>query len=484
MHHIEHLEASPQFVIVAASLAAACMVFGHPALFAVGALGALILAALALRSPWLGVLAVFPLAFSIRPAPPGIGMQEAVFALLVAIVFLKSIADAAVAAGWRALVRQFGKALALASILAVINLLVAVSHGVGLADWLRGLIPFLFILLFIPVVLAIDRYPERIRWLGLSIGALITLLAGHIVIFYLANELHHPYWWVVKDGMPQRITEELAVLHADANGPFLDRITMQIQSATDALLPVGVVAGFVVAALARDYRVAGLGFALAALALGAVLMTYTRSMLLSAVLVLAIFVSCVAFSRKSLSRAVRLLLGLGIVGAGVIAVLNIESMWGYRIGRLSEALMADGAGSSVTSRLEEYRIAWGRFVEYPLLGDGLGAKHSIEFMGPEGVVEQQVAYIHNWPLYFLMATGGMGFLAYAWVMLAPAFIRPRSIRHEGMEFTVLRAAILTMAIYGLFFAVFRLITFNLLLAAAWGVVLAGNRLPRHPSLPT
>ena len=138
----------------------------------------------------------------------------------------------------------------------------------------------------------------------------------------------------------------------------------------------------------------------------------------------------------------------------------------------------------MTTRLEEYRIARGRFVEYPLLGDGLGAKHTIEFKGPEGMVEQQVAYIHNWPLYFLMVTGGIGFLAYTWVLLAPAFIRPRSIRHGCMEFTVLRAVVLTMAIYGLFFAVFCLITFNLLLAAAWGVVLADNRSARHRSLCT
>ena len=31
-------------------------------------------------------------------------------------------------------------------------------------------------------------------------------------------------------------------------------------------------------------------------------------------------------------------------------------------------------------------------------------------------------------------------------------------------------AILTMAIYGAFFAVFRLITFNLLLAVIWGII--------------
>ena len=80
-----------------------------------------------------------------------------------------------------------------------------------------------------------------------------------------------------------------------------------------------------------------------------------------------------------------------------------------------------------------------------------------------------------------MATGGIGFLAYTWVLLAPAFIWPRSIRHERLEFTMLRAVVLTMAIYGLFFAVFRLITFNFLLAAAWGGGLVENRSARHCS---
>ena len=125
-----------------------------------------------------------------------------------------------------------------------------------------------------------------------------------------------------------------------------------------ALLPVGVVAGFVVAALAREYRVASLGFSLSALALGAVLMAYTRSMLLSVVIMLAIFMFHVAFPRKNLSRAVRQLLGLVIVGVGVIALLNIETMRRYRMGRLADAAIADGGASSVTSRLEEYRIAW------------------------------------------------------------------------------------------------------------------------------
>ena len=153
-------------VIAVSSLAAASMMLGHPGPFAFGVLVALMLAVLAFRAPWLGLLAVFPLAFSICPAPPGIGIQEALFALLVTVVVLKSIAGIAVASGWRTILRQYGMPLGLAGGLTIVNLLVAVSHGVGLADWLRGLIPFLFIGLFIPVALAIEQHPERLGWLG------------------------------------------------------------------------------------------------------------------------------------------------------------------------------------------------------------------------------------------------------------------------------------------------------------------------------
>lgn len=489
MNHFRTLgQMSPLYVITGASLTAASIVLGHPASFAFGVFGVLMLVILAFRSPWLGLLAVFPLAFSIRPTPQGIGPQETLFALLVAVVVWKSLADAAVSVGWKTLLKLYGKPLGIASILAIVNLAVAVSHGVVLADWLRGLVPFLFIGLFIPVALAIERHPERPRWLGLSIGALIALLAGHVVIYYLANGLHHPYWVIVIDGIPQRIPEALASLHADARGPLLDRVTMSVQSATDVLLPVGIVAGLIVAVLASDRRAAILGYAVSILSLTAVMMTYTRSMLLSAVLVLLIFMVSTALLRQGFAKAIGLVLGLALIGAGVIAALDIESMWGSRMSLLTEAVetdgmasSVDGMASSVTTRLKEYRIAWDRFVEHPLLGNGLGAKHAIQFEGPEGLVMQHVAYIHNWPLYFLMATGVTGFLIYTWALLAPAFMRPGATSRENPTLIVLRGVILTMAVYGLFFAVFRLITFNLLLAAVWGVALALTRSSRISS---
>lgn len=83
-----------------------------------------------------------------------------------------------------------------------------------------------------------------------------------------------------------------------------------------------------------------------------------------------------------------------------------------------------------------------------------------------------VAYIHNWPLYMLMVGGLLGFLVYSLVIAGPVLYRLTSLRSESAHLTVVRAAVMTLAVYGLFFAVFRLISFNLLLAAAWGVVFA------------
>ena len=488
---LEHI--SPLHVIAVATLAAACMMSGHWASLIIGGLASVMLAALAFRAPWLGLLAIFPLASAIHPTPAGIGVQEAGMGLLVAVVTLKSIVDSWLASGWPALLYRYGRPLAFAGALAIVNLAVALFHGVALADWLRGLVPFLFLALFVPVALAIEHHPERLSDLAISICAMISLMALHVVVYYLANGLHHPYWLIEKDGGLQRIPETLLALHADARGPMLDRVTTFVQSATDASLPVGVVVGLVIAAWSRDRMMATMGYAVSVLSLVSVLMTYTRSMLISVGGGLLFFVAESLLSRRFVARVVGLIIGLVLAGVIAIQSLGIGAIWGYRMAGggevvaaleepTSDAATSKGAGAgtgsiegksaSVTTRLEEYRIAWGRFVDHPLLGNGVGDKHAIRFEGPGGWVEQKVGYIHNWPLYFLMTTGIVGFLAYARVILTPIIVSSSKLLEETPVMATVRYGILTMAIYGLFFAVFRLITFNLLLSAAWGVVLA------------
>ena len=130
---------------------------------------------------------------------------------------------------------------------------------------------------------------------------------------------------------------------------------------------------------------------------------------------------------------------------------------------------------NVTTRLEEYKIAWRFFLEAPIVGKGVGIQHDIEFVtSSDNVLKQRVGYVHNWPLYALMTGGLIGIALYSFILIGPI---PTVLRHPSQETTVnvlLVWGIVLLTFYGLYFAVFRLITFNLLLAIAWGVALAAR----------
>jgi O-antigen ligase len=252
-----------------------------------------------------------------------------------------------------------------------------------------------------------------------------------------------------------------------------------------------------------------------AMALPTILVTYTRSMLLSPLLVIAAICAYVAvYRRDRLKRAIVLLAAFSVYGIIVIEALGLELAWLNRGAMLFEALklqvltlinsvaakfgeshplaatvwqpfaVAPNAMTSVPSsahvvddnvstRIDEYRVAWKMFLDHPAIGNGLGAKHAMSFVRSLGdVLHQNVAYVHNWPLYTLMAAGLVGFVAYAFLLIRPVAYRYATPRLAGSTGVALRSGLSTLAIYALFFAVVRLITFNLLVAAAWGVFLA------------
>ena len=137
---------------------------------------------------------------------------------------------------------------------------------------------------------------------------------------------------------------------------------------------------------------------------------------------------------------------------------------------------------NVLTRLEEYRIALGFFYAHPITGAGLGVQHQIAFATSTGEnLVQQVGYVHNWAFYFLMVGGMVGALAYGAILSVPSlvlalklFLRRNNVPEEEAErnwmiFNALWVGFLTIGLYALFFAVFRLITFNLVLAAGLGI---------------
>lgn len=468
----------------------------------------LALVAIAINESWLGILALFPLAIPIAAPAEAPGIKEAAFAVLTLAVLARSLMEAIAKGGVKPLAKEFGVPLLIALALLAVNLLAAINVGTSLRDWGRGVAPYVFLVMAIPIALELRDDIKRVHWLGIAIGVAVMLHCVHVLGYYILNRMWEYQWYVKIDGVLTRVTEEAAKANPEnALGPFIERITMKLASSTDAVIPLGVSLGFIIAVIAPGRRERWFGLALVALALPTILVTYTRSMLLSPLLVICGFCVYLAFSRRlQLKFAMLLLAGFSLYAITIIFLFGLEVVWLNRVLLLLDAAKQSiasfgahfnmgGAGSgvdkqlgghvtdvlsspsaiddNVTTRIEEYRIAWSMFLEHPVFGNGLGTRHEISFVRSAGdIIRQSVGYIHNWPLYMLMAGGALGFVAYAALLMGPIFLRVGADRKITFEHVLLRSMPATMAIYGLFFAVARLITFNLLIAATWGILLA------------
>ncbi|WP_225609841.1 O-antigen ligase family protein [Pseudomonas sp. PDM02] len=489
---------------------------------------------MAVFSPWLGMLTLFPLALALPPAPTTVGLQEFSFAVLLIVITTGTFIECLRSPAARPHLKLWGLTILAVSTAITINLAVALNNNIPLRDWTRGIIPFLFMLNFLPVAVLIGKDGNRIRWIGISIATSIFMLAGFIIFYYFHNDIWRPYWLLSVDDQALRIPEAVASEYADAIGPMRDRITMSIAQATDALLPVGLVIGVTLASLAQPKAAATTGLLMALSCMIAILITFTRSMLLSSLLAMFIFlVYLIVYRKEVLPKFITTLTALGAAGLIFIYSTGIQDIW---IGRMSQlialptselnitpvdtAVEPDALISTTTlstpeqnistettpndtstfeappapdnyhsiqpeapsgnkttkdfnisARMDEYKIAWEMFVPRPIMGNGLGVKHEMRWETSDNVSEaKQVAYVHNWPFYMLMVGGLSGLLVYSALLFGPVIFKLSSIRSEPIHWTLIRMAILTMAIYGAFFAVFRLITFNLLLAVIWGII--------------
>lgn len=578
-----------------AAFSSICLIQESGLFFDVGIAGIVSLIIMAVFSPWLGLLALFPLVLSIPPAPTSIGLPELSFIALLGVVSLGSLLQIFRSDSRSSTLKICSLALLSGFVLLSINLFIATSNNILLVDWIRGAIPFIFIYMFLPIGVLIGDDENKIKWVGASVGTLVLMLASYIIFYYFYYDVWKPYWIITTDAGVIKISEAAALDNLNAVGPMRDRITMLVAQATDALLPVGLVAGVILATLSRRAIIAGIGSVMALLCLLAILITFTRSMLLSPLLVLFLF-ALLMFFRKEQRLKLSLIFGtLATCSLMFIFATGMQDIWIGRISQLiaiqsvkmhQEAPEAPVASSSdesdkmattaeavqpaapaiiptatvtkkpddahssartdkvaadkvatkhvpakpvektqatpkkpaennkatptkpvekvkavptespkeepkasepavatdeppakevkdfnISSRMEEYKIAWDMFLSHPILGNGLGIKHQMSWETTDGVfLTKQVGYVHNWIFYMLMVGGLAGFIIYSLVLVSPVLYKSASIKTEPMHWTLIRACILTMALYATFFAVFRLITFNLLIAVAWGIV--------------
>lgn len=521
----------PLFIVVFSSVTAFILANGTSWLLVVGLCFAIYILIVAIFSQWLGMLALFPLVFSLPPTPSSVGVREAIYAALVLIVGFGVLFNEFRSFGTKCFFKKHSKGILVFLVFLVVNGVVAFSRNVGFSDWLRGLVPFLFVLMYVPVSILLERNPGEQKFFLYSLLSFVFLMVGNVVFYYFNYSLWQPYWHIVIEGTVVKTTDVALVQKypADAVGPLIDRITLQLQSATDAVLPVGLVTGFVLSVLFGRSRFSVWGNVLAFLSLAAILITFTRSMLTSAVFVIAIFSLFILFCRREKLKTLLLnLILLASFGVSFLFATGMEHIWVGRMDWLVESVRQlpdlpnnldsksnEPAASSgqptgpdqlvppsspnqidhnvlsesikpesdsdiaveapkkkldfnVGSRLEEYLVAWDIFKSNPLLGGGLGVRHDMRWETAEGEsLYQSVSYVHNWIFYTLMVGGILGLIVYGFMLLGPILIQLDSLLTDDVML-VIRTGLLTMAIYGLFFAVFRLITFNMLLAAVWG----------------
>lgn len=379
---------APIGIILVSVLTAVCLV-SYGLFAAIGAfVGIGLLSYAAWQCQWYGVLAILPLAFAVRPAPPALEFPEAVFGGYLAFVCMRTTCLALSRGNFFHLIRAFRNPILFALALLLTNAITAFHNGIILGDWVRGLIPFLFLLVCIPFVEVVSEDNSRTIWFFVAFGALVSLLSLHVIFYYFSEALWRPYWIAYVDGLQLRFGDRSLVPDSVLPiGPRNDRITMFIPAATDALLPLGLVVGYFVMLSTRSNYLRLFSLMVSLLAITAIVFTYTRSMLLSPLLVMVMtLLGACLFRRDRLWYA---LVGFAVLlmwALFVIVSLDLEGIWLGRLAYLFGGLIRPASiiDVNVSTRLEEYRIAWSMFLEHPLMGNGLGAKHPMTFIGDEG----------------------------------------------------------------------------------------------------
>ncbi|MCA1726777.1 MAG: O-antigen ligase family protein, partial [Actinobacteria bacterium] len=323
--------------------------------------------------------------------------------------------------------------------LLMILLMLVAAELVGSARdtlWVNAqgdLIPALALVAFIPMI-AVMRSERELRGVMLATAVGLALLALRVLFTYIAN----------LDAPPAEVTTTYVRILGEqglAGGP---RVLPSYHAG--ALFPLGFVAAVMAARVRRGSGLAApLSLLLAALFVLAMLVMYSRSLLLTGVIA---FVLAVAILNRDPRRALRAVLWVGMVAIGLSLVIPLITGGpvGSVVSGLRERFTDIGEDLSYTNRVAEDREAIKAFATSPIIGLGLGA---------DVFVAQQRAglpgYFHDAYLGFLVKTGIVG--TAVWVgVVGMVLIRAgrAALRSTGFEAAMLAAG--TAWLFGLMVA--------------------------------
>jgi hypothetical protein len=158
------------------------------------------------------------------------------------------------------------------------------------------------------------------------------------------------------------------------------------------------------------------------------------------------------------------------LSVGMILVLVIPSpvqaLIGAFVSRFKKILSGD---DNVSVRVNEYLDAWNVFAANPVFGGGIGVKFSLHGTSFTN-------YIHNVSFYMLANVGLIGLLLY----LLQFYVILKGIKGRNMYAFSYSAGLFGVLLYSQFFASFKLIHNNILIAACLVIIAVANSTRDNP----
>lgn len=202
---------------------------------------------------------------------------------------------------------------------------------------------------------------------------------------------------------------------------------------------------------------------------GSVIPTYTKSQIL-ALATGVLLMTAIGYARDGWRRAARVAIPLGLMALPIVWVMLEESsVFSLAVVSTWQSRLDDA--TSYEGRSDEIQVAFQNFQDNPLFGKGLGFQYTRSMDAGSG---ETVGYVHNVIAYLLMTLGLLGLVMYLrifwiWLLLVCETCKADLVGMESLV-TGIHGAILSLFVYSLLFATVRTIQQNVMIAITFALV--------------
>ena len=403
---------------------------------------------LVIKNIKVGIYLLLCILFFTDPAPVTIGIKEIAYIALFGLVFfsfiLKKLLSKVASKGNDNIYRLLTLYLAIL----ISSFFISYYNGIILNDWIRGIIPFLNLFMFYVII---DEFRDTEQ---------LAKLVNIFVVVAIAFAFKTYYYYF-------------------QSGIFLgNRATYNNSSAT---IPYPMAASIVFFCKMVFYKqkklINGLIFIFL---IGSVVVTLTRSMILSVILSLFILAYVILINRDFKKLVKPIILTTILIVFAILLLqyqgINIAVILQSVVDRFL-SMLSKGQDLNISLRQQENVLSFQEFAKHPILGHGIGYKFNplyIEYGG------EKVGYTHNSILYLMVTTGMVGVLAYFSLFISSfyAFMKCFKAFNQDVE-KIMSLSFLGIAImifiYALFFATLRSNETNILLSMIFAGAYIMNR---------